>query len=83
MKYSVRYKKVFDKDHRIVDISSVTTENKDVEYYSIGTHTPMIAALGEKNQHYFRVKQVPGTCFTLIDYPQPEDYRPEKFKEKE
>ena len=35
MKYSVRYKKVFDKDNRIVDISSVTTENKDVEYYSI------------------------------------------------
>ena len=57
MKYSVRYQKVFDKDNRIVDISSITTENKDVEYYSIGSHTPMIAALGEKNQHYFRAKR--------------------------
>lgn len=57
MKYSVRYKKVFNKDNRIVDISSVTTENKDVEYYSIGTHTPMIAALREKNQHYFRARR--------------------------
>ena len=57
MKYSVRYKKVYDKDNRIVHISSVSPENKEVEYYSIGTHTPMIAALGDKNQHYFRAKR--------------------------
>ena len=57
MKYSVKYKKVFDKENHIVDISSVTPENKMSEYYSIGTHTPMTAALGEKNQHYFRAKR--------------------------
>lgn len=57
MKYSVKYKKVFDKENQIVDISSVTPENKMSEYYSIGTHTPMTAALGEKNQHYFRAKR--------------------------
>lgn len=57
MKYSVRYKRVFDKDNRIIHISSVTPENKEAEYYSIGTHTPMVAALGEKNQHYFRAKK--------------------------
>jgi hypothetical protein len=57
MKYSVKYKKVFDKEYHIVDISSVTPENKMSEYYSIGTHTPMTAALGEKNQHYFRAKR--------------------------
>lgn len=57
MKYSVKYKKVFDKENHIVDISSVTLENKMSEYYSIGTHTPMTAALGEKNQHYFRAKR--------------------------
>lgn len=57
MKYSVRYKKVFDKDDHIVDIGSVTQENKQTEYYSIGTHTPMIAALGDWKQHYFRAKR--------------------------
>lgn len=57
MNYSVKYNKVFDKDFNIVDISSVTQDNKDEEYYSIGTRTPMIAALGEKNQHYFRAKR--------------------------
>ena len=44
MKYSVKYKKVFDKNDNIVDIDSVEKENKECEYYSIGTHTPMIAA---------------------------------------
>ena len=50
MKYSVKYKKVFDKENHIVDISSVTPENKMSEYYSIGTHTPMTAIhfVGEK-----------------------------------
>lgn len=57
MKYSVKYKKVYDKDNHIVDISTVTKENKEPEYYSIGTHTPMVAALGEKNQHYFKAKK--------------------------
>ena len=57
MKYSVKYAKVYDKDGNIVDISKVTPENKQAEYYSIGTRTPMIAALGEKNQHYFRAKR--------------------------
>ncbi|MBO4500587.1 MAG: hypothetical protein J5732_10115 [Bacteroidaceae bacterium] len=57
MKYNVKYKKVFDKNDNIVDIDTVTKENKQEEYYSIGTHTPMEAALGEKNQHYFRAKR--------------------------
>lgn len=57
MKYSVKYKKVYDKDNRIVDISSVTIENKMSEYYSIGTHTPMEAVLGSNNQHHFRAKR--------------------------
>ena len=57
MKYCVRYKKVFDKDDHIVDISAVTQKNKQAEYYSIGTHTPMIAVLGEYKQHYFRAKR--------------------------
>ncbi len=57
MKYGVKYNKVFDKDNNIVDISSVTQNNKEEEYYSIGTRTPMIAALGEKNQHHFRAKR--------------------------
>ena len=57
MKYSVRYRKVYDKDENIVDIDTVEKENKQPEYYSIGTHTPMVAALGEKNQHYFRAKR--------------------------
>ncbi len=57
MKYSVKYKKVFDKENHIVDICSVTPETKMSEYYSIGTHTPMTVALGKKNQHYFRAKR--------------------------
>ncbi len=57
MKYSVKYKRVFDKEDNIVDISNITPENKQAEYYSIGTHTPMIAVLGEKRQHYFRAKR--------------------------
>lgn len=57
MEYSVKYSKVYDKDGNIVDISTVTPENKQAEYYSIGTKTPMIAALGEKNKHYFRAKR--------------------------
>ena len=57
MKYSVRYKKVYDKGNHIVDICSLTRENRESEYYSIGSHTPMTAALGEKNQHYFRAKK--------------------------
>ena len=57
MKYSVKYKKVFDKNDNIVDIDSVEKENKECEYYSIGTHTPMIAALGAERQHYFRAKR--------------------------
>ena len=57
MKYSVKYNKVYDKDNNIVDISSVTPANKDEQYFSIGTRTPMIAALGEKKQHHFRAKR--------------------------
>lgn len=57
MKYSVKYKRVFDKDENIVDISTVTEANRLSEYYSIGSHTPMIAALGQINQHYFRAKR--------------------------
>lgn len=57
MKYSVKYKKVFDNNNNIIDISSVTPENKMSEYFSIGTHTPMTAALGAKNQHHFRAKR--------------------------
>ena len=48
---------MYDKDGNIVDISTVTPENKQEEYYSIGTGTPMIAALGEKNKHHFRAKR--------------------------
>ena len=57
MKYSVRYKKVYDKNNNIVHINSLEKENKEDEYYSIGTHTPMIAALGDNKQHYFRAKR--------------------------
>ena len=57
MKYSVKYKRVFDKDENIVDISTVNEANRLSEYYSIGSHTPMIAALGQTNQHYFRAKR--------------------------
>lgn len=57
MKYSVKYKRVFDKDGNIVDISTVNEANRLSEYYSIGSHTPMIAALGQTNQHYFRAKR--------------------------
>lgn len=57
LKYSVRYKKVFDKDNHIVEIGSVKPYNKEDEYYSIGTHTPMIAVLGDNNQHHFRAKR--------------------------
>ncbi len=57
MTYSVKYKRVFDKDGHIVTINDVTKENRASEYYSIGTHTPMVAALGDKNQHYFRAKR--------------------------
>ncbi len=57
MKYSVKYKKVFDKDGNIVDISTINEANRLSEYYSIGSHTPMTAALGEKNQHHFRAKR--------------------------
>lgn len=57
MKYSVKYKKVYDKDDQIVDISDVKKENKQSEYYSIGSHTPMTAVLGENNQHHFRAKR--------------------------
>ena len=57
MKYSVRYKRVYDKNNQIVNINDVNPENKEDVYYSIGTHTPMVAALGEKNQHYFRAKR--------------------------
>ena len=57
MKYSVKYKRVFDKDGNIIDISTVNKDNRLPEYYSIGTHTPMIAALGEKYQDYFRAKR--------------------------
>ena len=45
MKYSVKYKRVFDKDGNIVDISNVNEANRLPEYYSIGSNTPMIAAL--------------------------------------
>lgn len=57
MKISVKYKHVFDAEGNIIDISSVTKENKLSEYYSIGSHTPMSAALGEVNQHHFRCKR--------------------------
>ena len=57
MKYSVKYKRVFDKDGNIVDISNVNEANRLPEYYSIGSNTPMIAALGQTNQHYFRAKR--------------------------
>ena len=57
MKYSVKYKRVFDKDGNIVNISTVNEANRLSEYYSIGSHTPMIAALGQTNQHYFRAKR--------------------------
>ena len=57
MKYSVKYKRVFDKDGNIVDIRTVNEANRLSEYYSIGSHTPMIAALGQTNQHYFRAKR--------------------------
>ena len=57
MKYSVKYKRVFDNDGNIVDISTVNEANRQSEYYSIGSHTPMIAALGQTNQHYFRAKR--------------------------
>ena len=57
MKYSVKYKRVFDKDGNIVDINTVNESNRLSEYYSIGSHTPMIAALGQTNQHYFRAKR--------------------------
>ena len=57
MKISVKYKHVYDADGNIIDISSVTKENKLTEYYSIGSHTPMTAALGEVNQHHFKCKR--------------------------
>ncbi|MCR4915936.1 MAG: hypothetical protein K6A96_09300 [Prevotella sp.] len=57
MKYSVRYKRVYDKDNHIVEIDTLTIENRQAEYYSIGSRTPMIAALGEKKQHYFRARK--------------------------
>ncbi|MBR4390075.1 MAG: hypothetical protein IKT00_13005 [Prevotella sp.] len=57
MKYNIKYNRVFDKAHKIVEISSITKENRDSEYFSIGTLTPMVAALGDKNQHYFRAKK--------------------------
>lgn len=47
---------VYDKNNNIIDINSVNKENREPEYYSIGSHTPMVAALGEKNQHHFRAK---------------------------
>ncbi len=56
MKYSVKYKKVFNSDKQIVDIDSVNEDNRLPEYYSIGTSTPMIAVLGS-NQHHFRSKR--------------------------
>ncbi len=57
MKYSVKYKKVYDKNNNIIDISSVNNENREPKYYSIGSHTPMVAALGGKNKHHFRAKK--------------------------
>lgn len=57
MKYSVRYNKVYDKDDNIVEISKLTKDTKEPVYYSIGTHTPMEAVLGENKQHYFRAKR--------------------------
>lgn len=57
MKYPIKYNKVFDKDDNIVDIVSVNKNNRLPEYYSIGSHTPMIAALGESNQDHFKAKR--------------------------
>lgn len=57
MKISVKYKHAYDEDGNIIDISSVNIDNRLPVYYSIGSHTPMVAALGEKNQHHFRSKK--------------------------
>ena len=57
MKYSVKYNRVYDKAHNIIDISSITKDNRESEYFSIGTLTPMVAALGDNNQHHFRAKK--------------------------
>ena len=57
MKYEVTYKRVYDKNDRIVDISTITEENRRFEYRSIGSYTPMEPVLGEKRQHYFRAKK--------------------------
>ena len=57
MKYEVTYKRVYDKNDEIVDISTITEENRRFEYYSIGSHTPMEPVLGEERQHYFRAKK--------------------------
>ena len=57
MKLPVKYNRVFDKDDNIVEIEKVNADNRQPEYYSIGTHTPMVAAIGETNQHYFRAKR--------------------------
>ena len=57
MTISIKYKHAYDADDNIIDISSVTKDNKLPEYYSIGSHTPMIAALGDKNQHQKRNKK--------------------------
>lgn len=57
MKISVKYKHAYDADGNIIDISSVSADNRLSVYYSIGSHTPMVAALGEKNQHHFRSKK--------------------------
>lgn len=57
MKISVKYEHVYDAEGNIIAISSVTKENKLSEYYSIGSHTPMLAALGEINKHHFKCKR--------------------------
>lgn len=57
MNYCVKYNRVYDKNDNIVNIKDVNESNKEEEYYSIGSHTPMIAAIGNVRQHYFRAKR--------------------------
>ena len=64
MKKNIKYRHAYDINENIVDILSLTKNNiktsvllMEPEYYSIGSHTPMVAALGEINQPHFKCKK--------------------------
>lgn len=58
----IKYQKASDSKGNIIDISLVTKESRNSEFFCLGCGAEMVPALGDKREHYFRHKGSDNSC---------------------